>query len=196
MTDTSTQTTRDLVFEKQENGYNKTQVDIYISSLTNAYQTAYNEYTTLCDKYNGLLVEYKDLKEKAQSTPNAGIIAKALVDAELFAQKIISDSNIEAARITTNALADAKKIKDESLSGRAALEAQAEGLIDKAHSEAHRIITQADKNRERAEDAIKRVIEELSGLLIPVANGTCVPQLQEPPVLITAEIFQPEELCV
>ena len=48
----NTITNMELSFEKQFNGYDKGQVDSYIANIAGAYQTAYDEYNALSEKYN------------------------------------------------------------------------------------------------------------------------------------------------
>ena len=52
----------EIFFTEQKNGYDKEQVDSYIHKLTEAYQKAYDEYFAMCDKYNNLMYDYKQLE--------------------------------------------------------------------------------------------------------------------------------------
>ena len=107
-------------FIDQKNGYDKEQVDSYITKITEAYKLVYDEHQAISDKYNALLQdhrksdaekqtlsgkydslerEYNKLADEKQAGSNAGVIAKALLDAETLAKKIIDSAYIEAARV-------------------------------------------------------------------------------------------------
>ena len=47
-------------FKNQQNGYDKNQVDNYISNLMKIYQKAYHEYLDIVDKHNALKEAVKD----------------------------------------------------------------------------------------------------------------------------------------
>jgi len=49
-------------FKNQQNGYDKNQVDNYISNLMKIYQKAYHEYLDIVDKHNALKEAVKDFK--------------------------------------------------------------------------------------------------------------------------------------
>ena len=90
-------------FDEQKNGYDKEQVDNYISRLTEAYQTAYKEYLAVCDKYNNLMQDYKNMKSQAEKQErervNSNTIARTLKESEQLAQEIIENAYNEEARI-------------------------------------------------------------------------------------------------
>jgi len=58
----------EIFFKEQENGYDKTQVDNYISEIKESYHTARNDYLIICEKYNELLHNYKKLENKTNFT--------------------------------------------------------------------------------------------------------------------------------
>ena len=113
-------------FAEQTNGYDKAQVDDYIRRLTEAYQTAYNEYQAVCVKYNALLQENKKLETEKQFASSAGpipnktvkdseiadIIAKTLVDSEMLARKIVENANAEAERIVDQAKLKCERVQE------------------------------------------------------------------------------------
>lgn len=88
------------LFKEQVNGYDKEQVDNYIRKITEAYQANYNEYLALCEKYNGLVQDYKELEAKKQQAGiDADVIAKALINSEKMAKEIIDNAHSEESRI-------------------------------------------------------------------------------------------------
>jgi cell division septum initiation protein DivIVA len=89
----------EIYFTEEKNGYDKEQVDSYILRLTDAYQKAYNEYRTTCDKYNALMQDYKKLEAEKQTELNASVIARTLIDSERLAQEIIDNAYNEEAKI-------------------------------------------------------------------------------------------------
>jgi len=108
-------TANNVFFNKRFNGYDKDEVDSYIKNLTRAYQTAYDEYNIVCNKYNELLDEYKTLGEQHdENVSTAAVIAKTMVEAEAFAQKIIADARIETDKIKIEAQNSVQKIKEEA----------------------------------------------------------------------------------
>jgi len=100
-----------ITFQKQLNGYDKDEVDRYIAKLTGAYQTAYEEYTAICGKYNGLLSDYEKLCEKRDNgSQGVAVIAKTLIDTETLAQQIIADAQAEAGKLVSVARREAAQI--------------------------------------------------------------------------------------
>ena len=91
----------EVVFSDKKNGYDKSQVDEYIKKITDAYQGAYNENVAMREKYDSLLADYKKLeaqnRQKAQN--EAEIVAKALIEGENVAKKIIAKARSEEAKI-------------------------------------------------------------------------------------------------
>ena len=159
-------TNTEVHFEKQFNGYDRGQVDRYVASLTNAYQTAYDEYKAVCDKYNGLLEDYKEFKEKEAERPAADIITKTLVDTESLAHKIIADATEEAARITDKAETEAKRIIDDAYTEKAAMKLESQKIIDEAASEAEDarnsaqiIIGHANLEASKAQEKAKKIVD-------------------------------------
>ena len=104
----------EITFTEQNNGYNKEQVNDYIKRITDAYQKAYAEYQTICGRYNNLTEDYKKLESEKRSGStadiNADVIAKALIDSEVLAQKIRDDAGREAAEVINGAKAEAARI--------------------------------------------------------------------------------------
>lgn len=154
-----------IAFEKQFNGYDRTQVDRYVASITEAYQTAYDEYTAVCGKYNDLLEDYRRLEEKEQSKPSADIIAKTLVDTEALAQKIIADAKADAAVVTADARVNARKAMEDANAEAEAIQQKSSSLIEDAYLEAARITSQAQKDREEANTIVELTITRLQDML-------------------------------
>jgi cell division septum initiation protein DivIVA len=89
----------EIIFGEQKNGYNKDQVDKYIRKLTEAYETAYKEYTNIREKYNALLQEHGNLEAVNENNLSSEIIAKTLLDAEKLSKDIIKSARAEENRI-------------------------------------------------------------------------------------------------
>jgi len=91
----------EISFKEQKNGYNKLQVDNYIQKIAEAYQTAYDEYTAISEKYDSLMQDYKRLEaEKGGTAENeTEAAAKILIDADRLAKKTIAKARKEEARI-------------------------------------------------------------------------------------------------
>ena len=58
-------------FDKQIFGYNQMQVDYYLEYLAKAYQATYNEYESVCERYNDLLMKCKKMSEGNCGSPKA-----------------------------------------------------------------------------------------------------------------------------
>ena len=171
-------------FQKQFNGYDRDEVDRYIKNISEAYQTAFDEYTAVCDERDKLLEECKELgAEREQNKSNATVIAKTLIDAETLVQKIIADAHAEADKIIEEAQAAAQKTRDDAYTENAVAKIQAQktiseanaeaagirdqanGLIDNAQIEAAKIEARTKRNLEHANEKIMRMISEMQGLL-------------------------------
>ena len=153
MMETTTNQNANIAFEKQLNGYDREQVDSYIKNLSAAYQSAYEEYTAACEKFNALLDEHKSLQAREQSRPNADVIAKTLIDTETLARKIIEEANAEAAAAGAQARADAQKIIDEA-------RCEAQKIIDDARDEAQRIADGAYTEKAALKMQARQLIDE------------------------------------
>lgn len=180
MTEVRTAPNTELMFEKQFNGYDKGQVDSYVSNLAEAYQSVFDEYTTTSEKYSTLLSAYKALEKnleqrvEAEKRPeaqersglNSEIIAKMLTDAESLAQKAISDAKTEAAKITVEAHVEAKRIADDAYIEKAAMKLQAQALSDEAEAmlacardEAQKIAEETRLTAAAAKDMAQRILD-------------------------------------
>jgi len=106
MANIMTMTSTGVTFEKQINGYDKTQVDRYIDSIAQAYQIVYEEFISVCYENNDLLKKNDELTEQMKNTPNADAIARALISAELLAHEIIDDAKTEAEAMRARAQAE------------------------------------------------------------------------------------------
>jgi len=124
------------VFEKQLFGYDKAQVDGYVMSVIQAYQTVYDEYLAVCGKFNDLLKKYKDMQNAEKNRPSPDIIAKTLINTELFAEKIIHDADLEAMKLREEAQAEAKAIIDEAQAETAVIKMRAVRFLEGAGAEA------------------------------------------------------------
>lgn len=93
----------EVFFNEQKNGYDKNQVDNYISRLAEAYQTAYKEYLAVCDRYNNLMRDFKKLEAERRSGGDADVAAKYYIDSEKLAKEIIGNAYSEEAKIMDRA---------------------------------------------------------------------------------------------
>ena len=175
-----------ISFQHQVNGYDKDEVDRYIKKLASAYQTAYEEYTAVCGKYNGLLEDYEKLcGERDKNNQGVAVIAKTLVDTEAIAQQIIADAQIEAGKIAAEAQSAAQRVKENAYIESASVKLQAQKLIEGASSEAADTHERAEKligmarneaaqinllarrNLEQTEGSVRQAIGMLQKLLAP-----------------------------
>jgi len=74
------------LFANEKNGYQKAQVDNYISKISEAYQAAYSDNQALQEMCNTRIEDYKKLAA-----------------AEMLAQKIIKEAQAEAERMKAEA---------------------------------------------------------------------------------------------
>ena len=89
----------EIFFNEQKNGYDKTQVDSYIKKLAEAYQTAYKEYLAVCDKYNNLMRDYKNLESDKQEKQEK----QAETYSEKLAKEILNNAYNEEIKIAERA---------------------------------------------------------------------------------------------
>jgi cell division septum initiation protein DivIVA len=141
----------EVSFDKQLSGYNREQVDQYIGNLSAAYQSAYDEYTSVCEKYDKLLQDYVQMEAKEQDRPDADVVAKALIDAETLVQMKLAKSNEENEKTRIEAAAEAKRITLEASTALATAQIQAQQLIDDAAAEAEAKKAMIRKISEEAE---------------------------------------------
>ncbi|MCL2083649.1 MAG: DivIVA domain-containing protein [Oscillospiraceae bacterium] len=155
----------EITFEKQFNGYDRSQVDRYVAELSGAYQKAYGEYLSVCDKYNGLIERYRELEARERGRPSADIISKTLVDTEILAGKIIEDARAEAAKIQAEARENAKRIAEDAYITVAAEKLKAEKIMAEAAAETVR----AKKASEHAGATVSQIIGAMQELLTAAA---------------------------
>ena len=192
----------DVSFAKQVIGYDRTEVDSYVEDLSRAYQTAYDEYNSVCAKYNDLLEEFDTLlRQQEQTKSNVAVIARTLVDTETLAQKIIADAQAQADKLTAETQAAVQIIRDETFTEKAAVKRQAQKLIDDAavevagmqerarevvrgaQAEADQINGHARQKLEQTNKSIAGVVERLKELLASEALDPQQTQKQEISVL-------------
>jgi len=94
-----------LQFTLQPMGYDKTQVDGYVSRMSREYQNLLGQYE-LVSKENAS-------HPQSSETANMEAIAKALVDAQTKSMEIIASAKAEASRIVDGAYTDYAKIERE-----------------------------------------------------------------------------------
>jgi len=191
-------TSSDVTFSTQIIGYDRAEVDSYVENLSQAYQTAYGEYNTVCAKYNDLLEEYDTIwRQQEQSKSNVAVIARTLVDTETLAHTIIADAQAQADKLTAEAQAAVQMIRDETFAEKAAAKRHAQKLIDDATAEmagiqerarevirgakieADQISGRARQSLEQTNRSIAGVVEKLKGILPPEAPNPQQAQKQE-----------------
>jgi|GEM_PF-2651403 len=143
-----------MYFPEEKLGYDKELVDDYISKLSKAYQVAYEENQMITSKYESLLEDYKQTKELDPDKQYNEILAKTLMDAEIYAQIIRDSAYIEAADTKLKA----QQILDDANNEVSALKVVSEDIVNNANSMASVLQTHAQKE---AED----IIEEAQGML-------------------------------
>ena len=97
---------RAIPFSIGARGYDPSQVDLYLRKLTGEYSNLYRNYSDLSAKYN-------ELAERPDANADLEAIAKALVDAESSALKIVAKAKEEAAVILEGAQQDLALIHNE-----------------------------------------------------------------------------------
>ena len=137
----------DVLFADQTDGYDKEQVDDYVGRLSDAYQTVYREYQSVCAKYNTLVQDYRILeKEKTLNNIDAGTLAKAVIDSGVLTTKIKETARTEADRIIDEAHAEADR------------------LVKAAGADAARIIDKTRISIVRFQDMMARMMREAQEL--------------------------------
>ena len=91
--------------EQPVGGYNKQQVDQYITALCDQYRKTEIEFRAKEDELTRLKREAADIKS------NRELISAALIEAEITASAITGKAQREAASILSNANAEAERIK-------------------------------------------------------------------------------------
>ena len=148
-------------FESEINGYDRNQVDKYIARLGEMYQANFDEYRALNIKYEELLETNKNSNVQKQTELNPDVVAKALINAEAIAQKIIDDAQYEAAEV----IANAQKTIDDAIAKAARAEETAQEITNKANDRAKLITAQARKSLIQTQKTIEQTSEEIKRLL-------------------------------
>jgi cell division septum initiation protein DivIVA len=147
----------DISFNKRIFGYDMEQVRRYVEKISDAYQTAYDEYNSLSAKYEELTERFAKESISGQAESGAEFIAKAMLSGEVLVKKLINDAKDEAAKIieaSEKIKAEALFIKENAFIERATVELQAQRVIDTADS-------QAETTRENLQKAIQEASAEL-----------------------------------
>ena len=115
-------------FKTSSRGYDKNQVNEYISMLTTEFENLQNQYTAL---------QQQSEQNQNDPTNNMELISKVLLKAELTSKRIIEDANNEAARIVGDAHVEMEKLQ----LSKAAIYNEISNLV----SELYRLIPQQPK---------------------------------------------------
>ena len=91
----------EVLFNDRKNGYDKSQVNEYIKKITDAYQEVHKDNVAMREKYESLLLDYKELEKQNQEAAEKSteMIAKTLIDTEKLAKKIVANAKREEAKI-------------------------------------------------------------------------------------------------
>lgn len=168
-----------ILFQNEINGYDKIQVDNYITKLSKAYQDAYDENQSMRSNYDTLREAYERMEAQMQTKWNSKVITKTIMNMESLAQKIIDDANEEAERVKTEALlsidtaqsqateleAKVRQLADDAATEKANAENEAKKILDKANIEAVRILAQAKSNLAEAQEIIQQMLSKVQSLL-------------------------------
>ena len=171
-----------IVFQNEENGYSKSQVDSYIEKLSAAYQAAYDENQMMQRKYSTLIEEHSRLEEESQSKVNPVVLAKTIMDMEMLAQSILNEAKAEAENLKDDALrlvedangrAEAvdeksKIIADTIMLEKANADLTARRIIEAAQAEAREMI---DNTRNGIAEVQKIVSMTLTNVQNLLSNG-------------------------
>ena len=147
-----------IMFPEVMKGYDMEQVDNYICKLSEAYQEAYEENTLIRERYNNLVEDCKKMSSQDQAEMNPETI---LMYAEILAQKIIADTQAEAAQTR----AEAQKVLADTNAKAAQMKAEAQRALNEAHAEAARIVFRARKNMEQAHDMLDQTVSKIQNML-------------------------------
>jgi cell division septum initiation protein DivIVA len=109
---------QEVSFDNQDNGYDISQVDRYIDVLTAAYQTAYDEYISVSEKYNALLENCKNMnvQKPPQYRPAEITVTKSMTETEILEQKIMAAANAAAEQAKFEMFAETEKLHATPLS--------------------------------------------------------------------------------
>ena len=155
-------------FNKERNGYSKEQVEAYVKKIADAYQSSYEEYQTLDAEYRRLQEKYEEqlrenrkLKDRAEPEMDAGVVAKALINAETLAQKTLAEARQQAEAM----LLEAKQAQAEAAVDAGKLKEAAGQIIEGAKAEAAVLSYQARASVELAQKTLEKTVLELSNML-------------------------------
>ena len=134
---------RGIFFTSEANGYNRAQVDSYVSKVSRAYQATYKEYQELSGKYESHLEECGKSGAQGQNGLSSDIAAKTLINTELLAKKIIDDAHAEAAKIRQ----------------------AAQNILNSAKSDAEAMAYRTRRNFEHAQKVMEHAASELDKVI-------------------------------
>jgi len=160
--------TAEVNFARQLNGYDRDQVDRYITRLADAYQIAYVEYSGMVTEFNDLQQRCQQLQEEEQNRPNPEVITKILMDSEIMAQKRLADVEAEAGLLLERAHAQIEEMRHAiELERDAFLEfcaeekakatQQAQKTIEAAQQEATSLVAIAQQTLDEAQEEAKQI---------------------------------------
>ena len=139
-------------FDREKNGYSKTQVDEYINKLSRAYEAVYNEYLEISIKYDNSMETSNSIMNGDDQELSQEVAKRSRENTEALMQKIIAEALIEASSIMT----EAQLMKDEAQAMIDRAEENARRIIDEANAEATAKATQARIDL----DDVRLVIEQ------------------------------------
>jgi len=160
-------------FDKQFSGYNKSQVDNYIRSLSDAYQTAYDEYLNLRAEHDELR-ERLVLKERNLIRPDAEPTLGTLGNSEVQARQIIKEAKERAKKIIDGTIEETSRAKQAARSLVEKAEAEAAAARKKARTaigeagEVLRINNLAEINADTSHEHVTSALNDVYNAGVPV----------------------------
>ncbi|MCL2146524.1 MAG: DivIVA domain-containing protein [Synergistaceae bacterium] len=154
-------TSTGIIFKTEKDGYDKEQVDKYISRLSEEYQKAYNEYQNISSINSTLLDECSRMKRQEELGMDPDVIAKTLLSAETMAQKTIDDAHFEAAALKLEAqqLLDGAKAESEQA------KEFSQKIVNDAKIQAAKMIFRTRRNIEQVRKAMELAMGGMDKLL-------------------------------
>ena len=159
--------TEKLFFPEVKKGYDKRLVDNYVTKLSDAYQTAYNEYHVILKKHNDLLEERIRTDVQNQVEFNSEGIDKTLLYMERLTKSIIADAIGEA----TEAKAEAKRIIAKAHAEAARVREATQKMLEDTCDEAAGIVDWAGNRLKQSYIAIREMAEDAQNNLMSDARN-------------------------
>ena len=122
------------VFERERNGYNRQEVDMYVAKLRDEYEKVHYFCTKLQNR----------IHEEVSSNANQDDIACVMIAAQRFAREIRQDAQESAERMVAKA------------------KSRAGHMISEALDRAEQIMKHAEQSRDEVKNQLQEILETLS----------------------------------